>query len=76
MGRQNEGLRVDSDGSVRNLRRCEQLLNPDKMMCRMAAGLGMSQDEWKDLRGQVDDSFWVMRAIGKFNRKGYLPLYD
>ncbi|KAF9077680.1 Clavaminate synthase-like protein [Rhodocollybia butyracea] len=34
------------------------------VMEAMASGLGMSADEWKDLRGQVDNSFWVMRAIG------------
>ncbi|KAJ7250880.1 Clavaminate synthase-like protein [Mycena haematopus] len=37
---------------------------------RMALGLGMTPDEWEELRGQVDDSFWVMRAIG------YPPLPD
>jgi len=30
----------------------------------MAVGLGMTLEEWKDLRNQVDDSFWVMRVIG------------
>lgn len=30
----------------------------------MALGLGMTPDEWQQLRGQVDDSFWVMRIIG------------
>jgi hypothetical protein len=30
----------------------------------MADGLGMTPEEWSDLRAQVDDSFWVMRAIG------------
>jgi len=30
----------------------------------MANGLGMSLEEWEDLRKQVDDSFWVMRVIG------------
>lgn len=30
----------------------------------MADGLGMTDPEWVDLRNQVDDSFWVMRAIG------------
>ncbi|KAJ7784577.1 hypothetical protein B0H16DRAFT_1402573 [Mycena metata] len=34
------------------------------VMEAMAVGLGMTPDEWQDLRGQVDDSFWVMRAIG------------
>lgn len=36
------------------------------MMSRMAVGLGMTSEEWKDLRAQVDDSFWVMRVIGIF----------
>jgi len=31
---------------------------------RMSIGLGMTRDEWEDLRNQVDDSFWVMRVIG------------
>lgn len=30
----------------------------------MALGLGMSPEEWADLRSQVDHSFWVMRVIG------------
>lgn len=30
----------------------------------MATGLGMTSDEWNALRKDVDDSFWVMRAIG------------
>ncbi|TFK74880.1 Clavaminate synthase-like protein [Pluteus cervinus] len=34
------------------------------VMEAMAMGLGMTQDEWKELRSQVDDSFWVMRVIG------------
>ncbi|KAL1679087.1 hypothetical protein EV122DRAFT_263969 [Schizophyllum commune] len=33
-------------------------------MHAMAVGLGMTEEEWQDLRGQVDDSFWVMRVIG------------
>ncbi|KAJ6584970.1 hypothetical protein B0H19DRAFT_1107527 [Mycena capillaripes] len=40
------------------------------VMEAMAAGLGMTPDEWQELRRQVDDSFWVMRAIG------YPPLPD
>ena len=32
--------------------------------CRMAVGLGMTPDEWAELRSKVDDSFWVMRIIG------------
>ncbi|KAH8104555.1 Clavaminate synthase-like protein [Cristinia sonorae] len=34
------------------------------VMEAMALGLGMSPEEWKDLRSKVDDSFWVMRIIG------------
>ncbi|RDB14799.1 hypothetical protein Hypma_016232 [Hypsizygus marmoreus] len=34
------------------------------VMRAMALGLGMSTDEWNELRKQVDDSFWVMRVIG------------
>lgn len=30
----------------------------------MATGLGMTPEEWAELRTKVDDSFWVMRAIG------------
>jgi hypothetical protein len=31
----------------------------------MSVGLGMTRDEWVDLKSKVDDSFWVMRVIGK-----------
>ncbi|KAF8133667.1 hypothetical protein EV363DRAFT_1430224 [Boletus edulis] len=34
------------------------------LMEAMAYGLGMNAEEWRDLRAQVDDSFWVMRIIG------------
>ena len=55
------------------------------LCCSMAVGLGMTEEEWQDLRGQVDDSFWVMRVIGQYNlsyslgnfsqgRAGYPPL--
>ena len=30
----------------------------------MAVGLGMDEGEWKELRHQMDNSFWVMRIIG------------
>ncbi|KAF9267439.1 Clavaminate synthase-like protein [Marasmius fiardii PR-910] len=40
------------------------------VMEAMAIGLGMTPEEWKALRAQVDESFWVMRAIG------YPPLPD
>ena len=31
----------------------------------MADGLGMRDDEWRELKGLVDESFWVMRVIGR-----------
>ncbi|KAG9080256.1 hypothetical protein FRC06_006863, partial [Ceratobasidium sp. 370] len=34
------------------------------VMEAMAHGLGMSEEEWVDLRSKIDDSFWVMRVIG------------
>jgi len=34
------------------------------LMEAMAEGLGMTKEEWRELRSQVDDSFWVMRVIG------------
>ncbi|KAF9464175.1 Clavaminate synthase-like protein [Collybia nuda] len=34
------------------------------LMEAMADGLGMTTNEWEELRSQVDDSFWVMRTIG------------
>ncbi|WVR07816.1 hypothetical protein IAU60_004859 [Kwoniella sp. DSM 27419] len=40
------------------------------VMRGMADGLGMSNDEWAELKGKVNDSFWVMRVIG------YPPLPD
>ncbi|KAI0648083.1 Clavaminate synthase-like protein [Trametes meyenii] len=40
------------------------------VMEAMATGLGMTAEEWTELRGKVDDSFWVMRVIG------YPPLPD
>jgi hypothetical protein len=30
----------------------------------MSVGLGMTSEEWEQLKSQVDDSFWVMRIIG------------
>lgn len=41
----------------------------------MAVGLGLTSEEWRDLRAQVDDSFWVMRVIGiyfSFRHRRYL----
>jgi len=40
------------------------------VMEAMAAGLGVTSEEWKELRGNIDDSFWVLRVIG------YPPLPD
>ncbi|KAF9481160.1 Clavaminate synthase-like protein [Pholiota conissans] len=34
------------------------------VMEAMSIGLGMTREEWAELRSQVDDSFWVMRVIG------------
>ncbi|KAI0078271.1 Clavaminate synthase-like protein [Panus rudis PR-1116 ss-1] len=34
------------------------------VMEAMAIGLGMTKEEWEDLRSHVDDSFWSMRIIG------------
>ncbi|KAI6128805.1 hypothetical protein EDD17DRAFT_1149992 [Pisolithus thermaeus] len=34
------------------------------VMEAMANGLGLSEDEWKELRSQVENSFWIVRAIG------------
>lgn len=34
------------------------------LMEAMSVGLGMTREEWKKLRAQVDESFWVMRIIG------------
>ena len=35
-------------------------------MGSMAAGLGVTAEEWEELKGNVDDSFWVMRIIGSW----------
>ncbi|KAI9058326.1 Clavaminate synthase-like protein [Trametes sanguinea] len=34
------------------------------VMEAMAIGLGLTPEEWGELRSKVDDSFWVMRVIG------------
>ncbi|CDO71441.1 hypothetical protein BN946_scf184909.g35 [Trametes cinnabarina] len=34
------------------------------VMEAMATGLGLTPEEWHELRSKVDDSFWVMRVIG------------
>jgi hypothetical protein len=30
----------------------------------MAVGLGVTSEEWEELKGNIDDSFWVLRVIG------------
>lgn len=30
----------------------------------MAAGLGVTSEEWEELKGSIDNSFWVLRVIG------------
>ncbi|KAF9783446.1 Clavaminate synthase-like protein [Thelephora terrestris] len=34
------------------------------VMEAMAVGLGVTSEEWEELRRNVDDSFWVLRVIG------------
>ncbi|EJC98113.1 Clavaminate synthase-like protein [Fomitiporia mediterranea MF3/22] len=34
------------------------------VMEAMSVGLGMTPEEWEQLKSKVDNSFWVMRAIG------------
>lgn len=66
MGRKDEDAGLDCHGGVspsqipRLFVRFEQSVSS----LRMAVGLGMTPDEWQELRTEVDDSFWVMRAIG------------
>ncbi|KAJ8473332.1 hypothetical protein ONZ51_g7936 [Trametes cubensis] len=36
------------------------------IMEAMATGLGLTPEEWTDLRSKIDDSFWVMRIIGSY----------
>ena len=33
----------------------------------MSVGLGVTHEEWEELKGNVDDSFWIMRIIGSFS---------
>jgi len=40
------------------------------VMEAMAVGLGVTPEEWEELRGNIDESFWVLRIIG------YPPLPD
>ncbi|TFK52566.1 Clavaminate synthase-like protein [Heliocybe sulcata] len=34
------------------------------VMEAMSVGLGMTPEEWEELKSKVDDSFWVLRVIG------------
>ncbi|KAK4685402.1 hypothetical protein P7C73_g4748, partial [Tremellales sp. Uapishka_1] len=40
------------------------------VMRGMCDGLGVTEEEWREMSGMVDDTFWVMRVIG------YPPLPD
>lgn len=63
MGGENEEAGVGGHGSVRS-DRCSVVIESLSYDPRMSVGLGMTPDEWQELRSQVDDSFWVMRVIG------------
>lgn len=63
MGREDEGSWANIDGSVSVAPLGTGGFKP-RYASRMSIGLGMTRDEWEDLRSQVDDSFWVMRVIG------------
>ena len=41
-----------------------RLLIEELTIGSMAIGLGVTPEEWKELKGNIDDSFWVMRTIG------------
>lgn len=62
MGGNHESPRADCNGGVSPYP-FDTSLNVLKAYS-MALGLGMTDEEWKDLKAQVDDSFWVMRVIG------------
>ena len=64
MGREDESAWPYCDGGVGFFETPWALIVMLTPVFRMAMGLGMSQEEWHELRGQVDDSFWVMRVIG------------
>lgn len=36
----------------------------------------MTNKEWEELKGKVDDSFWVMRIIGEGINSGINGLYS
>ena len=62
---EDEGFGLDSYAGVRLIILyifCSTSAQSDPFS--MADGLGMSPEEWQELRKQVDDSFWVMRVIG------------
>ena len=65
MGREDERFGFDRHGGVCAYSDVHTLISVDLMCyCRMSVGLGMTREEWDDLKAKVDDSFWVMRIIG------------
>lgn len=69
MGGEDEEAGHDCDGGVcisaHSYHSLAYDLSARSVSCRMSFGLGMSREEWSDLRAKVDDSFWVMRIIGR-----------
>jgi hypothetical protein len=70
MGREDEGLRLDRYAGVRSHTFGSRSVS-SQLSFSMADGLGMSPEEWQELRSQVDDSFWVMRVIGRSIRRSW-----
>ena len=65
MDRENEGTWDNCDGSVSlPLFVVMRWHIAELTTGSMAAGLGTTPEEWEELKGNVDDSFWVMRIIG------------
>lgn len=62
LDREDEDSRYDRNGSVSSINNVITFVL--KTRVSMAVGLGMSTEEWEDLKSKVDDSFWVMRVIG------------
>ena len=62
MGGEDEKVGDGGYGSVRLFLLTSLFLT--NTSARMSVGLGMTSDEWKELRSKVDNSFWVMRVIG------------
>ena len=65
MGSEDEETWTDRYGSVSlRLFVIMRLLIEELTIGSMAIGLGVTPEEWKELKGNIDDSFWVMRTIG------------